>query len=76
MVLQLVMDMAGTFPILGYLLIKKIFKKHMTAQKYIWILRLSIILYLCPFQEFKYLILPEKKSVFIPFFLICLFIKK
>lgn len=60
MVLQLVMDMAGTFPILGYLLIKKIFKKHMTAQKYIWILRLSIILYLCPFQEFKYLILPEK----------------
>ena len=32
MVLQLVMDMAGTFPILGYLLIKKIFKKHMTAQ--------------------------------------------
>ena len=34
MVLQLVMDMAGTFPILGYLLIKKIFKKHMTAQKY------------------------------------------
>lgn len=57
MVLQLVMDMAGTFPILGYLLIKKIFKKHMTAQKYIWILRLSIILYLCPFQEFKYLIL-------------------
>ena len=60
MVLQLVMDMAGTFPILGYLLIKKIFKKHMTAQKYIWILRLSIILYLCPFQEFKYLILPGK----------------
>ena len=60
MVLQLAMDMAGTFPILGYLLIKKIFKKHMTAQKYIWILRLSIILYLCPFQEFKYLILPEK----------------
>ena len=60
MVLQLVMDMAGTFPILGYLLIKKIFKKHMTAQKYIWILRLAIILYLCPFQEFKYLILPEK----------------
>ena len=53
MVLQLVMDMAGTFPILGYLLIKKIFKKHMTAQKYIWILRLSIILYLCPLKFFE-----------------------
>ena len=60
MVLQLTMDMAGTFPILGYLLIKKIFKKQVTAQKYIWILRLSMILYLCPFQEFKYLILPER----------------
>ena len=59
MVLQLAMDMAGTFPILGYLLIKKIFKKHVTAQKYIWMLRFSMILYLCPFQEFKYLILPE-----------------
>ena len=59
MVLQLAMDMAGTFPILGYLLIKKIFKKHITAQKYIWMLRLSMILYLCPFQELKYLILPE-----------------
>lgn len=60
MVLQLAMDMAGTFPILGYLLIKKIFKKRITAQKYIWMLRLSVILYLCPFQELKYLILPEK----------------
>lgn len=60
MVLQLTMDMAGTFPILGYLLIKKIFKKRIRAQKYIWILRVSMILYLCPFQEFKYLILPEK----------------
>lgn len=60
MALQLAMDMAGTFPILAYLLIKKIFKKRITAQKYIWMLRLSVILYLCPFQELKYLILPEK----------------
>ena len=32
MVLQLVMDMAGTFPILGYLLIKKIFKKKVMTK--------------------------------------------
>ena len=60
MVLQLAMDMAGTFPILGYLLIKQIFKKQVSAQKYIQMLRVSIVLYLCPFQQFKYLILPEK----------------
>ena len=60
MVLQLAMDMAGTFPILGYLLIKQIFKKQVSAQKYIQMLRASIVLYLCPFQQFKYLILPEK----------------
>lgn len=59
MVLQLAMDMAGTFPILGYLLIKAIFKKRVSARKYIWMLRLSIILYLCPFQQFKYAILPS-----------------
>ena len=59
MVLQFSMDMAGTFPILGYLLIKAIFKKRVSARKYIWMLRLSIILYLCPFQQFKYAILPS-----------------
>lgn len=59
MALQLAMDMAGTFPILGYLLIKKIFKQHITARRCVWILRVSILLYLFPFQEFKYLILPE-----------------
>ena len=60
MILQFAMDMAGTFPILGYLLIKKIFRKHVSAKKYIQMLRISILLYLCPFQELKYLILPEK----------------
>lgn len=59
MVLQLVMSMAGTFPILGYLLIKKIFKKQVSAREYIRMLRLAIVLYICPFQQLKYLILPE-----------------
>lgn len=58
MTLQLAMDMAGTFPLLGYLLIKKIFKKKVSAQRYVYMLRLAIILYLCPFQQFKYLMLP------------------
>lgn len=58
MTLQLAMDMAGTFPILGYIFIKKIFKKQVSAQQYIRMLRLAVILYLCPFQQFKYLILP------------------
>lgn len=59
MTLQLAMDMAGTFPVIGYLLIKKIFKNQVSAHKYIKMLRLSIVLYLCPFQELKYLILPD-----------------
>lgn len=59
MTLQLAMDMAGTFPILGYLLIKKVFKNRVSAQKYIQMLRLSVVLYLCPFQVLKYLILPD-----------------
>lgn len=58
MTLQLAMDMAGTFPLLGYLLIKRIFKKQVSAQRYVYMLRLAIILYLCPFQQFKYLVLP------------------
>lgn len=59
MTLQLAMDMAGTFPILGYLLIKKVFKNQVSAHRYIQMLRLSVILYLCPFQELKYFILPD-----------------
>lgn len=58
MALQLAMDMAGTFPILGYLLIKKIFKKQVSARGYIQMLRLSMLFYICPFQKLKYLILP------------------
>lgn len=60
MALQLAMDMAGTFLIFAYLLIKKVFTQRIAARRYVWILRFSIILYLCPFQVFKYLILPER----------------
>lgn len=54
MVLEIVMTMAGTFPLLGYMFCKRRYGRGLSAQFYIYLLRLAVIFSLLPFQYFKY----------------------
>ena len=52
------MTLAGTFPALGYLFLKKIYGENIRTRYYVYLLRLSVLFFLCPFQYFKFQFLP------------------
>ena len=52
------MTLAGTFPALGYLFLKKIYGENIRTQYYMYMLRLGVLFFLCPFQYFKFQFLP------------------
>lgn len=58
MALQMAMTLAGTFPALGYLFLKKIYGENIRTRYYVYLLRLSVLFFLCPFQYFKFQFLP------------------
>lgn len=58
MALQMAMTLAGTFPVLGYLFLKKMYEEKIKAQYYMYLLRLGVLFFLCPFQYFKFQVLP------------------
>ena len=56
MSLHIAMLIAGTIPICGYWILQKLYGDGIETRWKIYILRLSIILFLCPFQKLKYLL--------------------
>ena len=58
MALQMAMTLAGTFPVLGYLFLKKMYGEKIRARYYVYMLRLSVLFFLCPFQYYKFRVLP------------------
>lgn len=56
MSLHIAMLIAGTIPICGYWILQKLYGDGIETKWKIYILRLSIILFLCPFQKLKYLL--------------------
>ena len=58
MALQMAMTLAGTFPALGYLFLKKIYGENIRTRYYVYLLRLGVLFFLCPFQYFKFQFLP------------------
>ena len=54
MALQMAMTLAGTFPVLGYMFVKKIYGEKIRARYYVYMLRLAVLFFLCPFQYFKF----------------------
>ncbi|MDO4554687.1 MAG: M56 family metallopeptidase [Lachnospiraceae bacterium] len=54
----LAMTIAGTIPLLGYFVVEKIEGSSLEPKYYSWILKASLLFFLCPFQLFKYF-LPE-----------------
>ena len=56
MTIQFVMTVAGTFPLLAFFILERIYGESLKAKTYIWILRASIILYLIPFQRVKFFV--------------------
>ena len=64
MALQMAMTLAGTFPVLGYMLVKKIYREKIRAQYYVYMLRLAVLFFLCPFQYFKFRLPVEWTEVF------------
>ena len=56
--MQMAMTLAGTFPVLGYLFLKKIYGERIKAQYYVYLLRLGVLFFLCPFQYYKFRVLP------------------
>lgn len=59
MLLLLIMTLAGSIPLVCYLIFSHILGDRFPVRFYMFILRAAIIFYLCPFQVLKYL-LPEK----------------
>ena len=59
MLLLFIMTLAGSIPLLCYLLLFYVIGDKLPMKLYMLLLRMSIIFYLCPFQVFKYL-LPAK----------------
>lgn len=58
MALQMAMTLAGTFPVLGYLFLKKMYGEKIRARYYVYMLRLGVLFFLCPFQYYKFRVLP------------------
>lgn len=58
MALQMAMTLAGTFPVLGYLFLKKMYGEKIRARYYVYMLRLSVLFFLCPFQYYKFRVFP------------------
>lgn len=58
MALQMAMTLAGTFPVLGYMFVKKLYGEKNRAQYYVYMLRLAALFFLFPFQYFKFWVLP------------------
>lgn len=59
MLLLFIMTLAGSIPLLCYLLLFYVVGDRLPMKFYMLLLRMSIIFYVCPFQIFKYL-LPAK----------------
>lgn len=45
MALQMAMTLAGTFPVLGYLFLKKMYGEKIRAQYYMYMLRLGVLFF-------------------------------
>lgn len=59
MLLLLIMTLAGSIPLVCYLIFSHILGDRLPIKFYMLILRLAIIFYLCPFQVLKYLLPKE-----------------
>lgn len=57
MALQMAMTLAGTFPVLGYLFLKKMYGERIRARYYVYLLRMGVLFFLCPFQYYKFRVL-------------------
>lgn len=60
MYIQLVMTIAGTIIVIGYMLLKFLYQNRIESKWKIYFLRMAVIIYLFPFQLSKYRILPQK----------------